>query len=202
MILKTWALALLLLCFTPAEAQSLFGYLSYDAALKAMPEYTVGQAELQRLRSQYADEMKRVEEEFNSKYEDFLEVQRELAPTILNKRQSELQQLMERNMQFKQQAQEELKAAQKKLDHSSLREVPEYDVTVHLGYVDATSNLYKKTSLLSDIIVVYPEGTRLSVRAQNADWAKVYDPSTEQEGYMLLIDLIPDIIEDEEILDD
>jgi outer membrane protein len=114
MILKTWALALLLLCFTPAEAQSLFGYLSYDAALKAMPEYTLGQAELQRLRSQYADEMKRVEEEFNSKYEDFLEVQRELAPTILNKRQSELQQLMERNMQFKQQAQEELQQAEKR----------------------------------------------------------------------------------------
>ena len=112
------------------------------------------------------------------------------------------QQALAEQRAAEQQAQEELKAAQKKLDHSSLREIPEYDVTVHLGYVDATSNLYKKTSLLSDIIVVYPEGTRLSVRAQNADWAKVYDPSTEQEGYMLLIDLIPDIIEDEEILDD
>ena len=81
-----------------------FGYLSYQAALHAMPTYTIAQHNLNALRTKYDEEMKRVEEEFNQKYELFLDGQHNFAPSILQKRQAELQDLMEENMVFKQEA--------------------------------------------------------------------------------------------------
>ena len=48
--------------------------------------------------------MKRVEDEFNSKYELFLEGQSDFAPSIRQKRQAELQELMEKNRAFKNEA--------------------------------------------------------------------------------------------------
>lgn len=85
-----------------------FGYLSYEAALKSMPEYEEVQQKMATLREQYQAETKRVEDEFNMKYEEFLEGQREFPRTILQKRQTELQELMNRNIAFKQQSLQEL----------------------------------------------------------------------------------------------
>lgn len=48
--------------------------------------------------------MKRVEDEFNEKYELFLEGRHDFAPSILQKRQAELQELMEKNVAFKEKA--------------------------------------------------------------------------------------------------
>jgi len=88
-----------------ANAQGLrFGYLSYDAVLKAMPDYTLVQTSLANLRSQYEAEALRAEREFNAKYEEFLDGQRDFPPTILQKRQSELQELMEKNIAFKEES--------------------------------------------------------------------------------------------------
>lgn len=81
-----------------------FGYLSYSEVLKSMPDYAVMQKNLESLRTQYAEETKRAEEEFNSKYEAFLEGQKDFAPVILEKRQSELQELLNKNIAFKEEA--------------------------------------------------------------------------------------------------
>ncbi len=95
---------------TQAEAQVLkFGYLSYEAALKTMPDYETVQMKMDSLRSAFNAELQRVEEEFNSKYEDFLEGQKDFPRTILLKRQTELQEMLQKNVQFKQQLQQELK---------------------------------------------------------------------------------------------
>lgn len=95
---------------TQAEAQVLkFGYLSYEAALKTMPDYGTVQMKMDSLRSAFNAELQRVEEEFNSKYEDFLEGQKDFPRTILLKRQTELQEMLQKNVQFKQQLQQELK---------------------------------------------------------------------------------------------
>lgn len=101
-----WFLPFYLLAFLPsgASAQLKFGYFSYEQAFKAMPEQVIVQKQLSDLKAQYEAEAKRVEEEFNRKYEAFLEVQRELVPTILNKRQAELQELMAKNVEFKEEA--------------------------------------------------------------------------------------------------
>ena len=89
-----------------------FGFLSYEAALQSMPDYTLVQKNLADLKAQYQTEAKRVEDEFNRKYEEFLEGQREFPKTILQKRQSELQELMDKNIAFKQQGLAELARAE------------------------------------------------------------------------------------------
>ncbi len=81
-----------------------FGYLSCDSVLHAMPEYNVAMKNLNELKAKYDSEMKRVEDEFNSKYELFLEGQSDFAPSIRQKRQAELQELMEKNRAFKKEA--------------------------------------------------------------------------------------------------
>lgn len=77
-----------------------------------MPEYAAAQRSIDDLRNKYAAEMKRAEQEFNLKYEEFLDVQRELVPSILHKRQTELQDMMDKNIAFKQDAQRLLKQAE------------------------------------------------------------------------------------------
>ena len=89
-----------------------FGFLSYEAALQSMPDYTLAQNKLAELKAQYQTEAKRVEDEFNRKYEEFLEGQREFPKSILQKRQSELQELMDKNIAFKQQGLDELARAE------------------------------------------------------------------------------------------
>ena len=78
-----------------------FGYVSYSALLESMPDYAVAMSQYAQLEEKYAAETRRVEDDFNAKYEAFLEGQRDFPPTILNKRQSELQELLEKNIAFK-----------------------------------------------------------------------------------------------------
>ena len=92
-----------------------FGYLSYETALKSMPQYAEVQQTLAQLREQYQAETLRVEDEFNRKYEDFLEGQRDFPRTILQKRQTELQELMEKNIAFKESGRAELIQAENDL---------------------------------------------------------------------------------------
>lgn len=96
-----------------ASAQDFkFAYFSYDAALKAMAEYGQALSNVDKLRTQYDDEIKRAEKEFNAKYEDFLENQRTMAPAILDKRQAELQELLQKNLKFKEEAKRLLQQAE------------------------------------------------------------------------------------------
>ena len=85
-----------------------FGFLSDDLALKSMKDYAAVQMRMDSLRSAFNAEMQRVEDEFNRKYEDFLEGQKDFPRTILLKRQTELQEMMQKNIAFKQQLQREL----------------------------------------------------------------------------------------------
>lgn len=89
-----------------------FGYLSYDSALVSMPQYIIAQTRLKELREAYDMEVKRVEDEFNQKFEAFLEGQRDFPRTILLKRQNELQTLMEKNIEFKQEGRRDLQKAE------------------------------------------------------------------------------------------
>ena len=89
-----------------------FGYLSYQTAIKAMADYNLVQQRLADLKGQYQAEAKRVEDEFNRKYEEFLDGQRDFPKSILQKRQSELQELMEKNINFKNSSRELLAQAE------------------------------------------------------------------------------------------
>lgn len=95
-----------------ANAQTRFGYFSFDNVLKSMPDYVMAQRSIDNLRQKYDAEMKRAEDEFNSKYEEFLDVQKDLVPAILRKRQAELQEMMQKNINFKNESQRLLKQAE------------------------------------------------------------------------------------------
>lgn len=95
-----------------ANAQTRFGYFSFDNVLKSMPDYVMAQRSIDDLRQKYDAEMKRAEDEFNSKYEEFLDVQKDLVPAILRKRQAELQEMMQKNINFKNESQRLLKQAE------------------------------------------------------------------------------------------
>lgn len=106
-------LMLTLLSFGTASAQQLkFGYLNFSEAIKQMPEYAQVQADMADLRAKYDAEMKRSEEEFNKKYEEFLEGQHDFAPSIFQKRQAELMDMMDKNIAFKNEARRLLRQAE------------------------------------------------------------------------------------------
>ena len=89
-----------------------FGYLSYDSVMVAVPDYTELKTNMAQLREQYEAEQKRVEIDFNKKYEEFLDGQASFPKTILQKRQSELQEMLDRNIEFKKQSQKMLSEAE------------------------------------------------------------------------------------------
>ena len=95
-------------------AQLKFGYVSYDSLLAVSPGYSSALEELEQLKAEYDKEMKRVENDFNAKYEAFLEGQADFPRTILLKRQQELQDMLAKNIEFKNSCRREL--AQKKRD--------------------------------------------------------------------------------------
>ena len=95
-----------------ANAQTRCGYFSFDNVLKSMPDYVMAQRSIDDLRQKYDAEMKRAEDEFNSKYEEFLDVQKDLVPAILRKRQAELQEMMQKTINFKNESQRLLKQAE------------------------------------------------------------------------------------------
>lgn len=101
-----------------------FGYVSYDTALKAMPDYATALKRVEELKAKYAAEARRVADEFNAKYEEFLEGQDGFPASILQKRQSELQELLNRNIAFKEESNRLMEAAEKDIFaplHSRLR---------------------------------------------------------------------------------
>jgi len=89
-----------------------FGFLSCEAVMKAMPEYADMQTNMKQLREQYDMEQKRVEDDFNKKYEDFLDGQAAFPKTILQKRQSELQEILDKNIAFKKESERLLAEAE------------------------------------------------------------------------------------------
>lgn len=108
----TILLFLSLLAIT-AGAQIRFGYLSYEEAVQAMPDYAIAQRNMAKLKEQYANETKRAEEEFNRKYESFLEGQKDFDEPILRKRQAELQDLLYKNIEFNKESERLLLQAEK-----------------------------------------------------------------------------------------
>jgi outer membrane protein len=98
-----------------ASAQIQFGYLSYRQVIKEMPEYAQAMQELQTLKGKYDEEAARGETEFQKKFVDFLQGQKDFPQTIMQKRQAELQTLMDNGVAFRVQVQALLAQAEKDL---------------------------------------------------------------------------------------
>lgn len=108
-------LALVALPFVADAQTAKYATFSYDSVMHVMPDYKAALAALADLRKQYDAEIKRTEDDFNAKYESFIEVYSGLDINIRNKRQSELQELMARGMAFKEETRRLLRNAEKDL---------------------------------------------------------------------------------------
>lgn len=91
-----------------------FAWFSHDEVLRAMPEYKEAGRNIDSLQAEYAREAKRSADDFTQKYEEFLDQQRTLAPSIRRKRQAELQELMSQNIAFKAEGERLLERAKQK----------------------------------------------------------------------------------------
>ena len=92
-----------------------FGYLSYNDIFQRMPEYAEAQDSFAQLKAKYDAEAERAEDEFQRKFAEFLQGQKDFPATIMQKRQMELQDLMDKSVAFRQETQRLLKQAEAEL---------------------------------------------------------------------------------------
>lgn len=95
------------------SAQMQFGFMSYKKVMAEMPEYAQAKQNMAALKAKYDAEATRGEEEFQKKFVDFLQGQKDFPQTIMQKRQAELQTLMENGIAFRMQSQTLLQQAEK-----------------------------------------------------------------------------------------
>lgn len=107
----------LLLLALPSAAQVKIAYYSHSAVLESMSEYKIAMIDLEGLRKQFNEETQHADEEFNAKYEEFMDNYGSLATTIRRKRQTELQQTMEANVRFREESQRLLRQAENDAMH-------------------------------------------------------------------------------------
>ncbi|MCF0197801.1 MAG: OmpH family outer membrane protein [Bacteroidaceae bacterium] len=107
-------LSLLIALPLGAMAQKI-GYLSYQGVRDRMPEYAQAKDGIKTLKAQYDQEAKRTEDEFQRKFTEFLQGQKDFPQNILVKRQAELQTLMESGMKFRREAHELLIKAEQEV---------------------------------------------------------------------------------------
>ncbi|MCR5180785.1 MAG: OmpH family outer membrane protein [Bacteroidaceae bacterium] len=92
-----------------------FGYLSYDEVFEQMPEYQEAKEAFAELKVKYDAETARSEDEFQRKFTEFLQGQKDFPPSIMQKRQAELQDLMDKSVAFRKETRRLLKEAETEL---------------------------------------------------------------------------------------
>lgn len=77
-----------------AMAQAKFAHMNSQDVIAVMPEFTKAQADLDAMSKKYQDEMQRTNEEFQKKYQEFLAQADSLPKNIAERRQKELQDML------------------------------------------------------------------------------------------------------------
>lgn len=95
-----------------AMAQAKFAHMNSQEVITAMPEFTKAQADLDAMSKQYQEEMKRTQEEFQKKYQEFLAQADSLPKNIAERRQKDLQEMAQRQEEFQQEAYQSMQKAQ------------------------------------------------------------------------------------------
>ena len=119
-----------------SQAQLQFGYISYEQVLKELPEYTQAMQDLDTLKAKYEAEAKKGEEEFQQKFIDFLQGQKDFPQAIMQKRQAELQALMDNGIAFRTKSQELIAQAEKDMMQEAHKRLNSalLEVGVEYGY--------------------------------------------------------------------
>lgn len=111
--MKRFSLLLLCCVALSAAAQPRFGYFSFREVVEALPEYAAMQNSLKELRQKCEQEINNSEKDFLQRYTEFIDGQAGFPDIIRDKRQKELQELMERSISFKKEADSTLMAARR-----------------------------------------------------------------------------------------
>jgi len=88
-----------------------FGHVNSQNIIQVMPEWTQAQTEIQNLQKQYEDDLKRLEDEFTKKSEEYNTQKASLPQNIQERREKELQDLYTRMQQYYQESQQNLQQA-------------------------------------------------------------------------------------------
>ncbi len=91
------------------------GQINSNVILPRMPQYLAMQESLKSLKEQYEAEAKKSENDFQRKFEEFMQGQKDFPKTILDKRQNELQIMLETNAEFRIKAQKLLAEAERSM---------------------------------------------------------------------------------------
>lgn len=116
---KFATLIFVLAFFIPGSAlmaQNLkFGHINSQELLQAMPENDSAQAQLERYAKQLQDQLQIMQNELNTKYQDYLNQQDNLTDLIRKTKEEEIQQLQERIQTFQNTAQQDMQQKQNDL---------------------------------------------------------------------------------------
>ena len=119
-----------------SAAPAQYGYVSFNALFERMTEYAEAKVAFAQLKEKYEAEAKRAEEEFQRKFAEFLQGQKDFPASIMQKRQVELQELMEKSVSFRQESQRLLRKAEKEMQAPILQKL-----TASIQAVAAERNL-------------------------------------------------------------
>ena len=117
-MLKKIALLILMVLPMTIAAQTLkFGHMNSSEIIPSMAEYTKAVNELSALEKKYTEESQRSQEEFSKKYQEFQQAMADgsLPQNIAERRQKELQDMMQRLEAFPQEAQHSMQKAEQDL---------------------------------------------------------------------------------------
>lgn len=158
-MLKKITITLMLIIPMGVFAQK-FGHTYSQEILVLLPEYTKMQTDLQAMEKQYEEEMKRTNEEIQKKYTEFQQALQEgnLPQNIQERRQKDLQDLMERSEQFQQEAyknmqtsyQQMLAPVVQKVDNA-IKEVGQAESMVYIFDLSRTVIPFVNENLSSDV---------------------------------------------------
>lgn len=86
-----------------------FGHIRSQEILTAMPEYEKAQTDIETMKKQYDDELKRFENDFTKKYTEFQQEQANLPKNILERRQKDLDDLYKKGIELQQDSEQQLR---------------------------------------------------------------------------------------------
>ena len=97
---------------TSVVASAKYGYLSFSQVLENMTEYKLAKQQLKDLRAKYEAEAQYNEARFKRQFAEYLQGQKEFPQSIMLKRQRDLQEALEKNLAFRDEAERLLKKAE------------------------------------------------------------------------------------------
>lgn len=144
-----------------ALPMSLFAqkFAHFDSAeiIQALPEFTAAQTELQSQSKVYEDELKRMQDELQTKMQDYEKNAATMVDAVKQRREQELQDLNERLQQYYTQSQQTLQQAQQQkmqeISQKVMKAVKEVgDAGGYVYIMDTTAGIpYISTTLSTDV---------------------------------------------------